>query len=172
MKIVCAGYPKTGTKPIAKALRHLGFTVFDWEEQMFDFLDHWVDVFQNGVKPDVKRVYQNADVCVDTPGYFFFEEILEAFPDCKVILSVREEDSWKESYARHFDSYFAMRSNIVSMLSTTAKKMDYVLDSCLDAAIGSCNTKSTYLLRKRYRIHNLTTVLSPLFPLTSFWYIT
>jgi len=28
-----------------------GFTVFDWEEQTFDFLDHWVDVFQNGAKP-------------------------------------------------------------------------------------------------------------------------
>ena len=114
MKIICAGYGKTGTKSIAKALRHLGFTVFDWEEQTFDFLDHWVDVFQNGVKPDVKRVYQNADVCVDIPGYFFFEEILEAFPDCKVILSVREEDSWIESVVRQLDLMNAMhlRSNI------------------------------------------------------------
>ena len=86
MKIICAGYGKTGTKSIAKALRHLGFTVFDWEEQTFDFVDHWVDVFQNGAKPDVKRVYQNADVCIDMPGNFFYEEILEAFPDCKVIL--------------------------------------------------------------------------------------
>ena len=53
------------------------------KEQTFDFLDHWVDVFQNGAKTDVKRVYQNAaDVCVDTPGNLFFEEILVAFPDC------------------------------------------------------------------------------------------
>ena len=56
---VCVGMPKTGTKSMAKALRHLGFTVFDWEEQTFLFLDHWVDVYQNGFKPDVKRVYQN-----------------------------------------------------------------------------------------------------------------
>jgi len=102
----------------------------------------------------VKRVYQNADVCVDTPGYFFFEEILEAFPDCKVILSVREEDSWIESLVHHLDSLFAMRSNIVSMLSPTARKKHYVLDSFLNAAIGSFNTKSTYVMRKRYRIHN------------------
>ena len=154
MKIICAGYGKTGTKSIAKALRYLGFKVFDWEEQMFDFRDHWSDVFQNGAKPDVKRVYQNADVCVDTPGYFFFEEILEAFPDCKVILSVREEDSWIESAVRQLDSLYAYRSKIVSMLSPTAKKMDYVLDSFLNAAIGTFNTKSTYVIRKRYRIHN------------------
>ena len=40
MKVICAGMPKTGTKSIRKALRHLGFTVFDWEEQILDFLDH------------------------------------------------------------------------------------------------------------------------------------
>ena len=154
MKVICAGAGKTGTKSIAKALRHLGFEVFDFEEQTLDFLDHWVDVFQNGTKPDVKRVYQNADVCVDTPGNFFFEEILEAFPDCKVILSVREEDSWVESAVRQLNSLYAFRSKIVSMLSPTAKKMDYVLDSFLNAAIGTFNTKSTYVIRKRYRIHN------------------
>ena len=156
MKIICAGYGNTGTKSIAKALRHPGFTVFDWEEQTFDFLDHWVDVFQNRAKPDVKRVYQKADVCVDTPGNFFFEEILKAFPDCKVILSVREDDSWTKSYVRQLEFIHAMhlRSNIVSMLSPTAKKFDYVLDSFLTAAGGSINPKSTYVIRKRYRIHN------------------
>ena len=93
MKVICAGLQKTGTKSISKALRHLGYAVFDWEEQIFDFLDHWVDVFQNGTKPDVKQIYQNADAVVDIPGNFFWEEILKAFPDCKVILSEREENS-------------------------------------------------------------------------------
>ena len=154
MKIICAGYAKTGTKSIAKALRHLGFTVFDFEEQTFDFVDHWFDVFQNGTKPDVKRVYQNADACTDMPGCFFVEEILEAFPDCKVILSVREEESWIESLVRQLDSVYALRSKTRTMLSPTARKMEYVLDSFLNAAIGSFNTKSTYVIRKRYRIHN------------------
>ena len=128
--------------------------MFDWEEQTFDFLDHWVDVFQNGAKPDVKRVYQNADVCIDFPGVFFFEEILDAFPDCKVILSEREEDSWIESAVRQLDSVNALRSAVVSMLSPTARKMECVYDPFHNAAIGSCNTKSTYVIRKRYRIHN------------------
>ena len=154
MKVICAGFLKTGTKSITKALRHLGFTVFDWEEQTFDSLDHWVDVFRNGAKPDVKRVYQNADVCIDFPGNFFFEEILEAFPFCKVILSVREEDSWIESAVRQLDSVNALRSEVLSILSPTARKMEHVYDSFRNAAIGSCNTKSSYVIRKRYRIHN------------------
>ena len=155
MKVICAGYSKTGTKSICKALRHLGFTVFDWEEQTFDFVDHWVDVFQNGTKPDVKRVYQNADAAVDMPGFFFYEEILEAFPDCKVILSEREEDSWVKSWARQLESLKATRSEIVVMLSPTARKMSYVGSSYFDAVYGSHdNPKSTYVFRKRYRIHN------------------
>ena len=154
MKVVCAGLGKTGTKSITKALRHLGFTVFDWEEQTFDFLDHWVDVFQNGVKPDVKRVYQNPDAVVDMPGTFFYEEILEAFPDCKVILSEREEDSWITSYVNHRERVKAARSHIICLLSPTARNLYYVVNSYIDAVFGSRNPKSTCVLRKRYRIHN------------------
>ena len=40
------------------------------------------------------------------------------------------------------------------MLSPTARKMEYFLDSFFNAAIGSCSSKSTYVIRKRYRIHN------------------
>ena len=79
---------------MAKALRHLGFKVFDWEEQTLDFFGSLARRFPNGARLDGKRVYHdNADAFVDFPGYFFVEEILEAFPDCKVILMVREEDS-------------------------------------------------------------------------------
>ena len=109
MKIICAGIGKTGTTSITKALRHLGFTVFDWEEQTLYFIDHWVDVFQNGAQPDVKRLYQNVDVLVDSPGNFFWEEVLEAFPDSKVILNEREEDSWVKSLVNQLQLITAVR---------------------------------------------------------------
>ena len=153
MKVISAGMPKTGTKSVAKALRHLGLTAFHWEEQTFDFLDHGVDVFQNGVKPEIKRVYQNADAVVGHPGIFFYEEILEAFPDCKVILSIRDEDLWVKSAVNQIKLLYAGRHKM-SMLSSTARKMHYILDCCIDASFGSCNPKSTYVFRKLYRIHN------------------
>ncbi|XP_078362897.1 uncharacterized protein LOC144647029 [Oculina patagonica] len=154
MKIICAGYAKTGTKSIAKALRYLGFTVLDWEEQIFDFVDDWADVFQNGIKPDVKRIYQNADAVVDMPGTFFYEEIMEAFPDCKVLLSERDEDSWIKSFVNQLESMSAGRTKMSYMLSPTARRVRYVVDSYGNALFGSCNPKSTYVHRKRYRIHN------------------
>ena len=156
MKIICAGLYKTGTKSIAKALRQLGFTVYDWKEQTFDFLDHWCDVLQNGAQPDVKRVYQNADAFVDLPGNLFWEEILEAFPDCKVILSERDKYSWLQSWVNQMKMYESNRFQTIlrAMLSQTAKKFLVIVYSCVQASLGSMNPKSTCVFRKRYRMHN------------------
>ncbi|XP_068720945.1 uncharacterized protein [Montipora capricornis] len=154
MKVICAGMGKTGTKSISKALRHLGFEVFDWEEQIFDFMDHWLDVFQNGAEPDVKHVYQNADAVVDIPGTFFWEEILKAFPDSKVILGERDEDSWVKSMVNQLETVDAAKSMIMCTLSPTMRKFYYIGDACVIALVGSLNKTSTSVLRKRYRIHN------------------
>ncbi|CAH3144128.1 unnamed protein product [Porites evermanni] len=155
MKIICAGVGKTGTKSIAKALRHLGLTVFDWEEQTFDFQEHWVDVFQNGAQLDVKRVYQHADAIVDAPGNFFWEEILEAYPDSKVILSEREEDSWLKSVVNQLQVIEAVISRrFLCVLSPTSRKQLFVLYSVINALVGSANPKAGFILRTRYREHN------------------
>ena len=155
MKIICVGIGKTGTTSISKALRHLGYTVFDWEEQVFDFQDHWVDVFQNGAQLDVKRVYQHADAVVDAPGNFFWEEILEAYPDSKVILSEREEDSWLKSLVNQLQVFEAVISRrFLAVLSPTSRKQIFILYSHLTAILGSADPKSACVLRKRYRMHN------------------
>lgn len=157
MKIICAGLGKTGTKSISKALRHLGFTVFDFEEQVFDFLDHWVDVFQNGAEPDVKRLYQDVDAVVDAPGNIFWEEILEAFPDSQVILSERDEDSWLKSLTNQLEVLYSVpkyQRFYRTILSPTSRKMAFVINSSLNSALGTSNQKSTCVIRKRYRAHN------------------
>ena len=46
MKVICAGFPKTGTKSLALALRHLGYSVHDYEEHLQYNLDHYLDYFQ------------------------------------------------------------------------------------------------------------------------------
>ena len=159
MKVICAGMNKTGTKSISKALRQLGFTVSDFPQQLDGFLDHWIDVFQNGTKPDVKRIYRNADAVVDIPGNLFWEEILETFPDCKVILSERNEDCWVQSWVKQREMTHALRATttgiIALSLSQTAREMNHdVVDCCLTALLGSINPKSTFVFKKRYRMHN------------------
>lgn len=78
MKMICAGMPKTGTKSIAKAL-HIGFTVFHWEEQIFEFLDHW-SLFGSTFS---KLAFTRMRIRSGYPAIVLYEEILEAFPVCR-----------------------------------------------------------------------------------------
>jgi len=100
MKVIVAGYPKTGTKTMVAALEQLGYTVFDYMEN-YEFLgDDWVQIMKNGVKEgDFRRMFSNVDACTDMPCCFYWEEILREFPDAKVILTVRDdEEVWLNSF--------------------------------------------------------------------------
>lgn len=89
MKVIVAGYPKTGTKTMVAALEQLGYTVFDYMEN-YEFLgEDWVRIMENGVKEgDFRRMYSRVDACTDMPCCFYWEEILREFPDAKVIYVV------------------------------------------------------------------------------------
>ena len=102
----------------------------------------------------MKRVYQHADAVVDAPGNFFWEEILEAYPDSKVILSEREEDSWLKSLVNQLQVFEAVISRrFLAVLSPTSRKQIFILYSHLTAILGSADRKSACVLRKRYRMH-------------------
>ncbi|XP_032229205.1 uncharacterized protein LOC116612534 [Nematostella vectensis] len=97
MKVIGAGLPKTGTKSLAAALRHLGCTVHDVEEHWRFYCDEYNAAFEGNI-PDFKKMYKDVDATTDSPACYFYKEIFNAFPDSKVILSVREnEETWKKS---------------------------------------------------------------------------
>lgn len=80
---------------MAKALQILGFTVFDWSEHDSIHGDEWLDIFHRGKTPDFPSMYKDVDAVTDLPPAFQFQEIYEAFPDAKVILTIRDsEDVW------------------------------------------------------------------------------
>ena len=84
---------------------------------------------------------------------------METFPDCKVILSERNEDCWVQSWVKQLELTHALRETttgiIALSLSQTAREMNHdVVDCCLTALLGSINPKSTCVFKKRYRMHN------------------
>ena len=49
-------------------------------------------------------MYKDVDVVTDNPAAFWFQEVYEAFPDAKVILSLRDnEDVWMKSWAKQLE---------------------------------------------------------------------
>ena len=88
MKVIFAGYSKCGTKTMAEALRILGYNVYDFLENYEYLGDKWMKIFkEGGTKDDFYEMYKDVDAVTDMPTFFFWNQILEAFPDAKVVLT-------------------------------------------------------------------------------------
>lgn len=53
--------------------------------------------FEDSYKPNWDAVFNNYDAAVDWPAAAFWEDLLQAYPDAKVILTVRDPDEWYQS---------------------------------------------------------------------------
>ncbi|XP_076817970.1 uncharacterized protein LOC143463386 [Clavelina lepadiformis] len=83
------------------ALRELGYEVYDFVENFWYLGKDWNKILtEGGSVDDFKRMYKDVDATIDTPVFFFWKEIHEAFPDAKIIFTTREEDSWFPSYRK------------------------------------------------------------------------
>lgn len=102
MQVIGAGFGRTGTMSLKGALEQLGFGP--------SF--HMIDVARNpellpgwqaavdGEPVDWRALLDGWGSTVDWPACTFWERIAEAFPDAKILLSVRDPDAWYESCLR------------------------------------------------------------------------
>ena len=89
MKVIVAGYSKTGTKSMNVALTELGYKVYDFADHFWYHGKAWEKILMSGgTTNDFKQMYDDVDAVVDIPTYLFWEEIHEAFPDSKVSVFV------------------------------------------------------------------------------------
>ena len=86
MKVIFAGLSKTGTKTMASALRILGYNCYDFMENYEHLYDDWMKLMcDGGDTEDIRRMLKDVDAVTDIPACIFWEEILKAFPDAKVL---------------------------------------------------------------------------------------
>ena len=87
MKVICAGFCKTGLGSMNAALRELGYEPYDYLDHFWHHGDEWKKILSSGPGGnlnDFKRMYKDVDAVIDGPPMWFWEEILKAFPDAKV----------------------------------------------------------------------------------------
>ncbi|MEV1026439.1 sulfotransferase family protein [Streptomyces sp. NPDC050264] len=100
LKLFNAGLGRTGTTSLKAALDRLGlgpsFHMFDLvsDEQR---LRQWEGALCGGERPDWAALFDGCTAAVDGPCAVHYEQIAEAFPDAKVILTVRDAESWWRS---------------------------------------------------------------------------
>lgn len=98
LKVIGAGYPRTGTSSLKLALEQLGFgRCHHMREIIMDppSAALWVQAAEG--HPDWERIFEGYQSCTDAPGCSFWRELADYYPDAKVLLSVRDPDSWFES---------------------------------------------------------------------------
>ena len=87
MKIIVAGFAKTGTKTMASALRILGYKVYDFIENYECLNEQWLEIFRNDNEIEALRsMYQDVDAVTDFPCAFYWKQLSMAFPEAKVSL--------------------------------------------------------------------------------------
>ncbi|CAK8694537.1 unnamed protein product [Clavelina lepadiformis] len=98
MKVILAGFSKTGTKSIAVALRELGFIVYDYMDHFWYHDKEWKRIFEKGATDeDFRQMYDGVDAVTGAPVFYLWEEIHHAFPDAKIILTTKEVERWYKS---------------------------------------------------------------------------
>ena len=99
MQVIGAGYGRTGTMSLKAALEQLGAGPCF---HMIDLIRHEtrVELWEAAVAGEEvywHEVFEGWEATVDWPGCSFYQPLMEAFPDAKVLLTVRDPDAWYES---------------------------------------------------------------------------
>lgn len=110
MKVIGAGFGRTGTTSLQAALEELGFARCYHMSELFLHPGHarfWLRAV-HGEAVDWRTFFQDYQATVDWPGCSFYKELMDLYPDAKVLLNVREPDRWYES--AHHTIYALSRS--------------------------------------------------------------
>lgn len=108
LEVIGAGFGRTGTASLRLALEHLGFVkchhMMSLGEQR-SLVKAWNDVALEGTR-NWDEIFEGYRATVDWPSTAYYKELMEHYPSAKVVLTVRDPDSWYQStretiYAAH-----------------------------------------------------------------------
>jgi len=99
LKVVGAGFGRTGTLSLKSALEKLGFgPCYHMLEVMGrpDHVEMWYRLAYGG-HVDWDLLFNDFKSAVDWPAARYWRELADHYPDAKVLLSVRDAESWYKS---------------------------------------------------------------------------
>jgi Sulfotransferase domain len=98
LQVIGAGLGRTGTLSLKVALEQLGFDrCYHMTEVLINpaHAPLWIEAAEG--RPDWQRLFDGYRATVDYPGCRHWRELADAYPEAKVILSLRDPDKWFES---------------------------------------------------------------------------
>jgi Sulfotransferase domain len=107
LEVIGAGFGRTGTMSLKVALEELGFGPCYHMTEVFAHPEHvelWRAAAQ-GKAVDWEQIFDGYRASVDWPACTFYGELMEKYPEAKVILTVRDPQRWYEST---YDTIYTM----------------------------------------------------------------
>jgi Sulfotransferase domain len=99
LRIIGAGFGRTGTLSTKTALEELGFGPCYHMVETFRIpgaTELWEAVV-SGEPIAWSTIFDGYQATVDWPGCTFYKELMQTYPDAKVLLTVRDPERWYES---------------------------------------------------------------------------
>ncbi len=140
MQVINAGFPRTGTQSLKKAFEILGLRTYAMSVslQHYSHLRAWRQ-HARGEKPfDFQKYLGKYDATAGIPCCLYYKDMLKAFPDAKVVLCVRDEESWYKSLFKLTSMLFQVEQRlgflprIRAHISTVRAFIDDIFDNCAD----------------------------------------
>jgi len=105
LKLIGAGLGRTGTASLKIALEQIGYGPCYHMREVFPRPDahvFWRDAFAQSLQPggvtlDYAKVFEGFVSTVDWPACHFWRDLAIRYPDAKVLLSLRDPESWWKS---------------------------------------------------------------------------
>ena len=121
MKVLGLGLSRTGTDSLKTALNELGYDAYHMYEVIT--LKHgryWTEAMDANLashtinppygRAEFDKLLHGFDAVLDMPMALFVDDFMAAYPDAKVVVTVRDFDSWEASLHRTLFPIFASKA--------------------------------------------------------------
>ena len=144
LKVISAGFGRTGTLSLKQALEQLGFGPCHHMMEVIGNGEQQVPLWNGALagKPDFEAIYKGYSSAVDWPSAAFWRELADYYPDAKIILSSRSAESWynsisetilatvwaPESWPPQAVEWFTMVNKVLERSLGTARTKDALIE--------------------------------------------
>ena len=99
LRLIGAGLPRTATTTQLFALEQLGYGPCYHMRDLLADLERGLPLWEGAAdgSPDWERTFGDAHSAVDWPSARYYTELMEQYPQAKVLLSVRDSEDWVRS---------------------------------------------------------------------------
>jgi hypothetical protein len=129
LSVIGAGFGRTGTKSLKEALEAIGFGPCHHMMEVArnpDQLPYW-QAATAGKPVDWQAAFANFRSAVDWPACHYWRELAAIWPDAKIILSVRPEQKWWDSFCNTIKITMDLRDYLPNPQSRAVSTMAHTI---------------------------------------------